>query len=105
MLLLPGLRSRALAEAVHWSTRRARAEVVNSPKIGSKQGCMTAPAVRTELFRLLGRESLCVSIVHVALLVGGSIQDSRATVRGRSEIQHTETSSVVGVGDRVAQRK
>ena len=35
MLLLPGLRSRALAEAVHWSTRRARAEVVNSPKIGT----------------------------------------------------------------------
>ena len=30
----------------------------------------------TELFRLLGRESLCVSIVHVALLLGRWIQDS-----------------------------
>ena len=30
----------------------------------------------TELFRLLERESVCVSIVHVALLIGGWIQDS-----------------------------
>ena len=37
MLLLPGLWSRALAEAVHLSTRRARAKVVNSPKIGSQK--------------------------------------------------------------------
>ena len=52
MLLLPGLWSRALAEAVHWSTRRARAKVVNSPKIGSKQGCMTPPQfVRSQLMK------------------------------------------------------
>ena len=39
----------------------------------------------TELFRLLGRESLCVSIVHVALLIGGSIQASRDI---RTELQN-----------------
>ena len=39
----------------------------------------------TELFRLLGRESLCVSIVHVALLIGGWIQASRDI---RTELQN-----------------